>query len=197
MADPWPQRKTKETEWEIKLKHFNLIPELRIIISTHLLRIYSPAVLHLSSFFSFLLLSSVFVSHRLSILLLILFLRLFSVPFQLFHRSRSGCARSEWQENAHYCSFPSPVFFNGERPLRDPGSTGKRSTWLGGARCVVVASIGSGGGGLEGRRRGPGGGSVNADFRLELREAPPAVDVLKLLNLVQKKKERIKSKDQL
>lgn len=94
-------------------------------------------------------------------------------------------------------AFRHQFFFNGERPLRDPGSTEKRSTWLGGARCVVVASIGSGGGGLEGRRRGPGGGSVNADFRLELREAPPAVDVLKLLNLVQKRKERIKSKDQL
>lgn len=59
----------------------------------------------------------------------------------------------------------------------------QRSTWLGGARCVVVASVGSGSGGLDGRRRGPGGGFVNADFRLELWEAPPSVDVLKLLNL--------------
>lgn len=67
----------------------------------------------------------------------------------------------------------------------------KSSTWLGGARRVVVASIGSGGGGLEGGRRGPGGGFVNADFRLELREAPPAVDVLKLLNLVHTHKKKI------
>lgn len=59
----------------------------------------------------------------------------------------------------------------------------QRATWLGGARCVVVASIRSGGGGLEGRRRGPGGGFVNADFRLELWKAPTSVDVLKLLNL--------------
>lgn len=56
-------------------------------------------------------------------------------------------------------------------------------TWLGGARCVVIAGIRGGCGGLDGRRRGPGGGFVYADLRLQLRETPAAVDVLKFLNL--------------
>lgn len=59
-------------------------------------------------------------------------------------------------------------------------------TWLGGARCVVVAGIRGGRGGLDSRRGGPGGGFVYAEFRLELWKAPPPVDVLKLLNLYTK-----------
>lgn len=79
-----------------------------------------------------------------------------------------------------------PVLFTHSAPCW-PQDAPQRSTWLGGARCVVVACIGSGGGGLDGRRGGPGGGFVNADFGLELWEAPPSVDVLKLLNLGTKK----------
>lgn len=56
-------------------------------------------------------------------------------------------------------------------------------TWLGGARRVVATGIGGGRGGLDLRRRRPGGGFVQADLRFELWEAPPAVDVFKLLNL--------------
>ena len=57
------------------------------------------------------------------------------------------------------------------------------STWLGGARCVVIAGVRGGRRRLDGRRGGPGGGFVHADLRLELWKAPPPVDVLKLLNL--------------
>lgn len=56
-------------------------------------------------------------------------------------------------------------------------------TWLGGARRVVIAGVGSGRGGLHRGRGRPGGGFVNADLRLELWKTPPPVDVLKLLDL--------------
>lgn len=56
-------------------------------------------------------------------------------------------------------------------------------TWLGGARCGVIAGIRGGRGGFHGRRGGPGGGFVYADLRLELWKTPPPVDVLKLLDL--------------
>lgn len=56
-------------------------------------------------------------------------------------------------------------------------------TWLGGARCVIIAGIGRGCGGLRGRRGGSGGGFVYADLRLELWKTPPPVDVLELLDL--------------
>lgn len=59
-------------------------------------------------------------------------------------------------------------------------------TWFGGARRVVATGIGSGRGRLNLRGRRSGGGLVQADFGFELWEAPPSVDVLKLLNLCTK-----------
>lgn len=56
-------------------------------------------------------------------------------------------------------------------------------TWLGGARCVVVAGVRRGSGGLHGGGRRQRGGLVHADLGFELRNAPAAVDVLKLLDL--------------
>lgn len=61
-------------------------------------------------------------------------------------------------------------------------------TWLGGARCVVVAGIGGGRGGFHCRRGGPGGGFVDGDLRLEFWKTPPPIDVLKLLDLNTKHK---------
>lgn len=69
-----------------------------------------------------------------------------------------------------------------ERPLLDLASV-CLVTWLGSARCVVVAGFRGGRGGLYCRRGGPGGGFVHADLRLELWKTPPPVDVLKLLDL--------------
>lgn len=71
-----------------------------------------------------------------------------------------------------------------QRPLLDlEGACLCEDTWLGGARRVVVAGIGGGCCGFSGRGGGPGGGFVYADLRLELWKTPPAVDVLKLLDL--------------
>lgn len=64
-------------------------------------------------------------------------------------------------------------------------------TWLGGARRGVEAGVGSGGGGLQSRRRGSGG-FVDADLRFKLWNAPPPVDVLELLDLDTKIKNKIK-----
>lgn len=62
-------------------------------------------------------------------------------------------------------------------------------TWFGGARRVVATGIGSGRGCLDLRGRRSGGGFVQVDFGFELWEAPPSVDVLKLLNLCNKTKQ--------
>lgn len=64
-------------------------------------------------------------------------------------------------------------------------------TWLGGAWRGVEAGVGSGGGGLQSRRRGSGG-FVDADLRFKLWNAPPPIDVLELLDLNTKIKDKNK-----
>lgn len=68
-------------------------------------------------------------------------------------------------------------------------------TWLGGARCVVIAGVWGGRGSLHRRRGGPGGRFVNVDLRLELWKTPPPVDVLELLDLSTQHQTLIKKKE--
>ena len=145
---------------------------------SHLFRISSLLAVHLCPLIR--LLPFLFLWQGLTFLFVLLLLSLFSVLFQLVCRSRGRCTCSyKYTQYAGLCSTDALYM---ERPLLDLAHA-CLVTWHGGARCVAIAAVWSGRGGLGCGRGGPGGGLVHVDLRLELWETPPSVDVLKLLDL--------------